>query len=480
MNLNDLERKFFEQCLTTELSVPVSATLKCGNDEFDVVLVPVIDEGGDFRLKYYGVPQYDPENGVGTKTFSPRQALGSHPSLERAWLNRDPVTVRMYPPRSPFNQRLPPELLANVLYPETGHRGTLVLRHNRVALRDSLLTRAEFCVIGFPDFMSSGPWVQTIAGITTEERDSLQSIQAKLEHNATISIRPPAVHSVLDSGNGWIIKLTRDDQPTRDIISHMGLIQKSGEETYEVNELGNVLEGLKYFFGFVVGAYRHPTVVIGFDGPGQSAWGQVGNFKTSSKPLLNWFNNNSAPKEAATLESVFPRFWYNWTRHRDEIISLIECYVHSNAMRQAGVPQDAIAKSFTGLEILASLELGETIRRDSSKHIHKVLAGYKIPNLRLTASETPTISRLSKALGESSMRGVHLLGNVRNYVAHPLDPESPAEIKELYRNHLDSTPLIYTYLHDLSQFYLEYGLLRFFGYNADGSYRQLLEAIQRD
>ena len=90
------------------------------------------------------------------------------------------------------------------------------------------------------------------------------------------------------------------------------------------------------------------------------------------------------------------------------------------------------------------------------------------------------MARLSADLTEAGMKGVHLLGNVRNYVAHPLDGKRPAKIKELFRHHLDSAPTNYLYLHDLSQFYLEYGLLKFFGWDDVGSYRRLLETAQRD
>ena len=88
------------------------------------------------------------------------------------------------------------------------------------------------------------------------------------------------------------------------------------------------------------------------------------------------------------------------------------------------------------------------------------------------------MARLCDNLGESGLKGIHLLGGVRNYVAHPLDRDTPAEVKEKYLRHLDADPVNYFYLHDLSQFYLEYGLLSFFGHQTDG-YRRLIEAMQQ-
>ncbi len=148
-------------------------------------------------------------------------------------------------------------------------------------------------------------------------------------------------------------------------------------------------------------------------------------------------------------------------------------------MQKAGVPEDAVAKSYAGLEILASLALQKTIYGNSSGEIDKVLSAYQIPNLCLDRTKTPTMARLCENLGESEMRGVYLLGSVRNYVAHPLNPDTPAEVKVNYLKYLDVDPANYFYLHDLSQFYLDYGLLKFLGFETRDSHRQLLETLQQ-
>ena len=142
--------------------------------------------------------------------------FGTHPSLERAWLNGDPVTVQMHPSRLPFNRRLSPELRANVHHAGTHHRGTLVLQKNQVVSRDSPIKKAEFCIVGFPDFMSAGSSWGAIAAVTTEDRALLESIATKYEDSATIKIGPSAARIVLDSGNGWNITLSRDEQQTRE------------------------------------------------------------------------------------------------------------------------------------------------------------------------------------------------------------------------------------------------------------------------
>ena len=80
------------------------------------------------------------------------------------------------------------------------------------------------------------------------------------------------------------------------------------------------------------------------------------------------------------LEYLFPKFWGKWHINKNEIIAVIDRYAGSNTIQQAGALHDAVAKSCAGLEILASLILGETIFGNAGKHIHKVLRCYKIPN----------------------------------------------------------------------------------------------------
>ena len=105
------------------------------------------------------------------------------------------------------------------------------------------------------------------------------------------------------------------------------------------------------------------------------------------------------------------------------MVAAIECYVHSNRMREAGIANDAVAKSFAGLEILAGLLLRRTIVGDADKEITKTLEG-QIPHLCLKQSETPLLYKLCKDLKVKDDQGPFLLNKVRNYVAHPLDPNN--------------------------------------------------------
>ena len=311
------------------------------------------------------------------------------------------------------------------------------------------------------------------------DRNQVTIQESPLKQAKFCIVEFPVVHDViLDSGNGWTIKLTTDNQKTRDLIGHTGLIEKSDGGDFGTDELRDMLEGLQYFLAFVLGAYCHPTVIIGYDSKNRRVWGKIGKFTTGHRRLSNW-SNNEMLREDAAIKVLFPKFWSKWLSNKDAMIAVIECYVHSNEMRKAGLPKDAVAKSYSGLEILASLSLQKTIRHDSSEDIYKVLSDYKIPHLLLRRDETPTTVKLSETLGQSSMKRPFLLGSVRNYVAHPLDLNRPAEMKKKYLKYLDADHSHCFYLHDLSQFYLEYALLKFLGFDASNSYRPLLEAIQQ-
>ena len=479
MQFNELEGKFFKQVLNAELNVPVPATLHCEDETFEVILVPELNGEGEFRLKYYNAPAYVPEteldeSGAGTKRWTMDEAFGLHPTLKRAWLNSAPVSLQMHPSPLPVEADSSPTLGATVLYAEFHHRGALGLDENRVMLQSAALKRAEFSIVDFPEFVSPSRQWESVAEIGAQEHEILQSLSSRLGDDARITIEPSAHRIVLDSG-GWHITLTRDEQQTRATISHTGVIEKGDGGEYGTHELAELLEGLKYFFAFVAGMYCHPTVVIGYDSQNRAVWGQVGRFSSDGNRLPNWFKKPMS----AGLEDLFPKFWDKWSGHKDELLTVIQCYVHSNEMSKAGVYNDAVAKSYAGLEILAGLELRKTICGGSSEKIDKVLSGYQIPHLRLDRSKTPTMAKLCDNLGESGLRGTHLLGGVRNYVTHPLDPRTSAEVKEEYLKHLDADHEIYFYLHDLSQFYLEYGLLSFFGHATGGSYRRLLETMQQ-
>ena len=176
------------------------------------------------------------------------------------------------------------------------------------------------------------------------------------------------------------------------------------------------------------------------------------------------------------LEDLFPRFWSKWKEQRDEVTTVIEYYVNSKAMQQAGLPKDAVATSYAGLDLLASLVLEEPDKDDSVANVSKALKCFDIPNRVLKKSEIPITTQLSHDLSVGKS-GPHLIYSVRNYVVHPLDRDKDA-IKKLHLEHLDENYSPYLYLHDLSQFYLEYLFLVGLCHYIPQDYRPLIERLE--
>ena len=481
MELNNLEKNFFDWILTADLDVPVRATFEYEGRTFDCIIVPEIDQEGYFTLKYYNAFVQDSTtqttgSGSDSKMGSIFQDLGLDPLLERAWLNGDPVAVLMHPAPLPIRPGPGRKLDVAVQYASTGNSGGLVLHESQAIVQNTPIKKAQFSLVGFPDFRSPIGQLSTIALIGSPVYEDLKTASAKLGDEFTVKIQSSPRRVDLDSGDGWSIRLGRDEKPTRNLVSHTGLIERNDGKECGSEELNDVLQALKYFFAFSAGAYCNPTVVVGFDSQDRPTFGKVSRFEMAPRPLPNWFNRGSLCFDAA-LQDLFPGFWRKWKKNKYEIIAVIECYVHSNVMRQSGVPNDAVAKSYSGLETLAGLILGETLTRDSHSKIRGVLCDKQIPHIELDSSKTPVMAKLCGDLNVGDLSGSHLLGNVRNYVSHPLDPRTPAEVKERHRKYLDSDRSRYAYLHDLSQFYLEYAFLKFCDYQTSEN-RKLLETMQ--
>ena len=430
---------------------PVPATLSFGNHTFEVIIVPEITRDGYFILKYFNAPAHDPEpetgeGGVGVVTYSPFEANGQHPLFRKAWLESEPVTVQLRPTTSLLDRmrsqsKVRPNLDARVQFADTGHKGRLRLKKNQVTVQESKLKRAEFCIMGFPDYVNL-----------------------------------PDSCLALDTEDVWRVTLTKDKDHTRDHTSHTGTVERSDGSEFESGELEEILQGLKYFFAFTAGSWCLPTAVVGYDLSNCPVWGESGRFDAGRRPSVNWFNNSANPLDGFYLERLFPQFWCRWRHKKSEIAAVIECYVHSNSMREAGLLKDSVAKSYAGLEMLTGLKLCQTIERDSDKEICKVL-DKRMPHYKIVNSKIPVMATLCGKLGVQR-KGVYLLNAVRKYVTHPLDKGTLVEVKQKHLKHLDGDQTHYVYLQDLCQYYLDYLFLSYCGFRMDQTnlaYRRLIE-----
>ena len=447
-NLNRVETRFFKDVLNAALNVPVRATLEYGKCELKMIVVPEIDKDGYFVLRYFDATAHEPEiqideSGVESKSLDISAAFGQHPELKKAWLRSDPVTLQLHTKpvlwdAMPPGLRKNPPLDVRVQLPDTYHKGTLTLSDNQVAVEKAKVKSVEFCVVGFPDFRNVGG-----------QPDS-----------ASASL--PRV--LLNTEDGSEITLAKDAEPTRGETSHTGVIKKVDGGDFETDELAEILDGLTLFLSFAIGAWCYPTVVIGYNSDIRGhwgVWGKIGRFNSKRQNWHSWFDHNGTSCQGSDLERLFPYFWKRWKEKRDEIKAVVQCYVYSNRMRETGLLGDAVAKSYAGLEMLASLIPGKTVSHDPAPKIGKVLLENKIPNGRLEVAVHPITTRLCQELEVPTSDGANLLNEVRNYVTHPLERKKSATIKDLFRKYLDPDMLHYVYLQDLSQFYLEYLFLKY-------------------
>ena len=330
----------------------------------------------------------------------------------------------------------------------------MTIHKNQVKREESTLKKVEFSLVDFSDFKR----IENLPEIMTRHanvQESLNTIRNEFPDATEVKIiRPTQI--TLRAGQEWVISVEEDAEQTRNYVSHSGQISKPTEEEFAVGEMDDLLTGLNSFFAFVSCAYRHPTAIIGEDSQGKAVWGQIGRFDLMPRST-NWFDNDSYAPATVDLESLFPKFWEQWQRHPEELYSVIESHINSKVMRQAGLPKEAVAASYAGLDVLANLILTDPAPNDSVANVCKALDCYGIPYRRLRRSETPITTQLATRLGVGKS-GPHVIYSVRNYVVHPLDPCTDS-IKQLHLEYLDDSYSPYFYLHDLCQFYLEYLLL---------------------
>ena len=104
MDLNSLERRFFDDVLNVKLDEPIHATVSGSGDNVDVIVIPKIHNNGRFILEYYNAPANQPtRHSDGTRSLSFDEV--THPSLRMG----NPVKVQLKTqPSFPFSTPLQP------------------------------------------------------------------------------------------------------------------------------------------------------------------------------------------------------------------------------------------------------------------------------------------------------------------------------------------------------------------------------------
>ena len=378
--------------------------------------------------------------------------------------------------------RIEPEIPATIFYADVGYSGALKLDKNQVVLLDSPLKVTEFCIAGFPDFTIDP--LGSLFGIATLKSDPKhESILKEIEAaGLTVNSQNPKV--VLDSEEGWKITVVKESTKIRNSIEHYVTIVREKDKEYEVDELAHVLTVFDYFLAFCSGAFHFPSAVIGTDKERNPVWGQIGPFRTPEPSESNWFDHRKAPQQSIDLQELFPKFWRQFNASPHEITAIIECYVENIEMGNRGLIRDAVAKSFTGLSILAEQILkkhNQSPGTFAAENISNALDCF--PDILyhiLDKTQFPKSTQVAQNIAKgrkppSRVKGPYLLNDVRNYVTHPLE-NNTSSIKEQFKNYVDSDLSHYVFLQDLSQFYLEYLFLGYCDFTiANQDYRKPIE-----
>ena len=482
MDLNDIEREFFERLFPVEMDVPINATFHSDGTPIEMVVIPRIDQNGRFLLEYANATPHMAETKNGWIQWGD-DAFGTHPVLEQAWMNHDLCSLTLR--RSVMFSQTQAEWTVGVevVHADSNFRGHIALARNRVILEEGLLQEAHFSISDFPDFVMG-----TLSPLTRQDEEARKMLEILIPTGATIIIQPPPRRIVLESGDGWFVRLTKDVGGSRGLVSHTGVVTRSDGEKYGIDDLERVLEGLKLFVAFVRGDYCLPTAVIGYASDGDERswrpiWGLVGRLADEPHRRLNWFVNPYDVPLGGHLEALFRGFWKMWSSHREQVDRAIDLYLQSGHSRRNGNPGSAITESYAGLETLAGVCRNMTIDNNSAQEIDQVLQHYDVPLRMIDQLPSQQFGQLARDIGIDckSGTGVDLLNKVRNYIPHPLARRTSAAIKsDIHEALRDGRVLRQVYLHDLSQFYFEHLLLAHCEYGQTagskrfGRYRPLL------
>ena len=478
MELNDLEKKFFREVLDAELDIPVRATMKLedGQEPHEIIVIPRIDPDGFFILEYFDAPPYAGKEKIGSdgnpyREWIDGEIFGVNPLLLKAQANHSLIPIRLHPSTSipAIAQKVSVRQILDteILHAGMKNRGNLRLRKNQI-VGSSPLRNVKFSLVNFLDFVLTERAQHNLA-IHLKCKTEIEALKSAVRKVTGIDMYPfpPLPFRItLQNVDGWKITLTRENERTRNSVSHTGLIEKIGDEDFSVDELNDVLEGLKYFFAFAAGVYCHPTAAIGYDASKRPAWGQIGRFDLQRSSWSNWFKNSSSATDGGFLEDFFPKFWVKWKENRTDFVRIVEGYVESDSIRRNGTLQDAMMRSYLSLEILLDMMLQDESQGSNFSRKDELLSQSQIPHHILKQSKNTLILSLAQKLKSKPSTGYCLLREIRNVVSHPMKEKTA-------RKYLSDDPIIYVYLFDLSQFYLEYMLLKFCDYQHE-PYRQLV------
>lgn len=314
-------------------------------------------------------------------------------------------------------------------------RGRLLIYQRHVGSDSDQLNSAKLCLPDFPLFGGSN------ATATVETTYDL--VPGWYSRRAVGHIELKA--------DDWSITIAQRSEQSSLEYSHDVYIAKDNRTLFTGAELQELIDTISYFFTFVAGTIRWPSISVGYQS-GQPVWGQFNRFKQNPYMEDNWFN----PREGVSIATLFPLFWKHHSTAGDKLRRPVELYAESAAIAHRGLHQHALTVSHSALEHIAEAESPRQGRQPPAEvHIANVLRDIGIST---GLSEFPDIRNLwtTKFNGTEAGAGPSFVTRLRNYV-HAYPKNSSADSRDYYR------------AWSLSQYYVETALLKLCGYT--GKYR---------
>ena len=314
-------------------------------------------------------------------------------------------------------------------------RGRLLIYQRRVGSVTDQLHSARLCLPDFPLFGGS---------------NATTTVETTYAHAPDWRSRRAIGHIELKADD-WSITIAQRYEQSSLEYSHDVYITKNNRTLFTSAELQELIDTISYFFTFVAGTIRWPSISVGYQN-GQPIWGQFNRFRQNPYMEDNWFN----PREGESIATLFPLFWKYHSAAGGKLRHPVELYAESAAIAHRGLHQHALTVSHSALEHIAEAEAPRRgTQPPAAVHISNVLRDIGI---NTSLSEFPDIRNLwtTKFNGTEADAGPSFVARLRNYV-HAYPKNSSADGRDYYR------------AWSLSQYYVETALLKLCGYT--GKYR---------
>ena len=150
-------------------------------------------------------------------------------------------------------------------------------------------------------------------------------------------------------------------------ITHQGVISRTDQQAYSVQDAKDLLDGLDHFLSFVQGSPCSSTNVSGIDSEGNEAWKRWGARHVSPwRTHRSWFDITASN----ALSEIFPVFWQEFKDHKVHLSRILELYADSNVTGSCDI---AIILTQVALECLTYMTVGKKSRRTTGCWIAAVL-----------------------------------------------------------------------------------------------------------